>query len=65
MKREYKDYIVDILDAIEKIARFTKNMDLQHFKSDDKTVFADQFFVFFVYCSDFTLNNNLPEWRNW
>lgn len=38
MKREYKDYIIDILDAIEKIARFTKDMDLRQFKSDDKTV---------------------------
>lgn len=40
MKREYKDYVTDMLDAIEKIGKFTKYMQLQDFKKDDKTVFA-------------------------
>jgi uncharacterized protein with HEPN domain len=29
-----------MLDAIEKVERFTKGMDFEQFASDDKTVFA-------------------------
>ncbi len=39
-KREYIDYLNDILDAIEKIERFTLGMDFEQFSSDDKTMFA-------------------------
>ena len=38
--REYADYLRDILDSIEKAQRFTRGMDLERFRSDDKTVFA-------------------------
>ena len=38
--REYTDFLRDILDSIEKAQRFTRSMDLERFRSDDKTVFA-------------------------
>lgn len=37
MKREYKDYIID---AIEKIEKFTQNMEFKDFECDDKTILA-------------------------
>lgn len=40
MKREFKDYVADIVDAIEKIDEFTQDMDFQDFEKDYKTVFA-------------------------
>lgn len=40
MKRGYKDYIVDVVDAIDKIERFTENMEFNDFESDDKTLLA-------------------------
>ena len=40
MKREYKDYVTDIIEAIEKIEEFTKDIKLQDFEKDDKTIFA-------------------------
>jgi uncharacterized protein with HEPN domain len=40
MKREYKDYVMDIIEAIEKIEDFTKDMEFENFRKDDKTVFA-------------------------
>ncbi len=40
MKREFKHYVLDIVDSIEKIEKFTKGMRLQDFEKDDKTVFA-------------------------
>ncbi|CAD7767304.1 MAG: hypothetical protein DNFNHJIP_00712 [Candidatus Argoarchaeum ethanivorans] len=40
MKREFKDYVADIVDAIEKIEEFIQNRDFQDFKKDYKTVFA-------------------------
>jgi hypothetical protein len=39
-KREYSDYLQDILDAISKIDKFTEGMDADRFLADEKTVFA-------------------------
>jgi uncharacterized protein with HEPN domain len=39
-RRDYSDYLRDILDAVEKIQRFTQGMTFAQFASDDKTVFA-------------------------
>ncbi|MGV9172110.1 MAG: DUF86 domain-containing protein [Promethearchaeia archaeon] len=39
-KREYIDYINDILDSIEKIELFTHDMNFEEFKNDDKTSYA-------------------------
>lgn len=39
-KRDYVDYLQDILGAIEKVERFTEGMDFRQFSADDKTVFA-------------------------
>jgi len=35
--RDYKLYLKDILEAMEKIEEFVKDMDLEAFKNDDKT----------------------------
>lgn len=40
MNREYKDYITDILTAIDKIDNFTKGFNYSKFKKDDKTIFS-------------------------
>ena len=40
MKREYKDYLSDILDAIIKIEQFIKRQSFEKFQEDDKTIFA-------------------------
>jgi uncharacterized protein with HEPN domain len=40
MIREYKDYVVDIIDAIEKTESFVKGMNLEAFEKDAKTMFA-------------------------
>ena len=40
MKREYYDYIEDILNAMEKAESFIKEMNYQNFTNDDKTVYA-------------------------
>ncbi|MBI3583248.1 MAG: DUF86 domain-containing protein [Nitrospinae bacterium] len=40
MDRDYKDYLKDILDAIEKAQRFVADMDYNNFTNDDKTIFA-------------------------
>ncbi|MGD8523859.1 MAG: DUF86 domain-containing protein [Desulfobacterales bacterium] len=40
MPREYEDYLRDLLDAIEKIQNFIKDLDFAEFKKDDKTKFA-------------------------
>lgn len=40
MTREYKDYVMDITGAIERIEKFTKGMDLEGFQKDEKTIFA-------------------------
>ena len=39
-KREFIDTLRDILDAMEKIERFTEGMNFDQFAGDDKTVFA-------------------------
>jgi len=40
MKRKYGDYIEDIVEAMSKVKKFTKNMSYQDFIKDEKTVFA-------------------------
>jgi len=40
MTREYKDYAMDMIAAIEKIEEFTSGMTLEAFEKDTKTVFA-------------------------
>lgn len=39
-KRNYKLFLEDILEAIEKIEKYISNMDFEIFKKDDKTVDA-------------------------
>lgn len=39
-KRDFLDYLNDILDAVEKIERFTAGMNFNQFAHDEKTVFA-------------------------
>lgn len=40
MKRSYKDYIMDMIEAIEKIENFSQGMRFEDFERDDKTSFA-------------------------
>lgn len=41
MKREYKDYVKDILDSIEKIELFVKDIkNIEDFSNDEKTILA-------------------------
>ena len=40
MKREYRDYVRDILEAINKAEEFVSGMKFQDFEKDDKTLFA-------------------------
>jgi len=40
MIREYKDYLADIIDAIDKIELFVKSMKFETFEKDAKTTFA-------------------------
>lgn len=40
MKRDFLDYVDDIIDAISKVESFTGNMEYQNFVQDDKTVYA-------------------------
>jgi len=39
-KREYSDFLRDILDMMEKIDNFTRGMTFNQFAKDDKTHFA-------------------------
>ncbi len=39
-RRDYSDYLRDILDAMDKLEQFTRGMRFKHFASDDKTNFA-------------------------
>lgn len=39
-KREYGDYIQDLLDSINDIEKFTEGMDFDKFKKDKKTIYA-------------------------
>lgn len=40
MKREYGDYIQDILNSVDAIEEFVKDTDFETFENDKKTVFA-------------------------
>jgi uncharacterized protein with HEPN domain len=40
MKRDYKLYLKDILEAMESVEKFVQGMDFERFKKDDKTVSA-------------------------
>ncbi len=40
MKKEYRDYIEDILNSILKIEQFVDGLTFEDFKSDDKSIFA-------------------------
>jgi len=37
MRRNYKIYLKDILEAMESIERFVENMSFEEFRADDKT----------------------------
>jgi uncharacterized protein with HEPN domain len=39
-RRTYKDYLVDIIESIGKIEKFTHDSSFEDFKSDEKTIFA-------------------------
>jgi len=39
-KREYKDYIRDMLEAIEKAEKFVSGVDMESFVANDEKVFA-------------------------
>ncbi|MEM1586629.1 MAG: DUF86 domain-containing protein [Candidatus Bathyarchaeia archaeon] len=39
-KRDYRDYLQDILDSIKDIEDFTRNMDFEDFARDRKTINA-------------------------
>ena len=38
--RSYKDFLQDILDAMNKAQSFVSSMDYETFKNDDKTAYA-------------------------
>ena len=40
MKRDYLDYLIDILDSLVKIEKFTEGFELPQFVTDDKTQLA-------------------------
>lgn len=40
MKREYYDYIKDILDSINEVEEFTEGMNFEKFSKDKKTINA-------------------------
>jgi uncharacterized protein with HEPN domain len=40
MKREYGDYVEDIVNSVNKVMKFTKDMRYSDFMKDEKTVFA-------------------------
>lgn len=39
-ERTYGDYLADILDAADKVARFVEGLTFDAFGQDDKTIFA-------------------------
>jgi len=39
-ERAYTDYLRDILDAVEKVAKFTEGISFEQFAADDRTNFA-------------------------
>ena len=40
MKREFLDYVEDVIDAMQKARSFTAGMTWDFFAKDDKTIFA-------------------------
>lgn len=40
MKREYEDYLNDIVEAVAAIERFVEGMNFEEFREDQKTLFA-------------------------
>lgn len=40
MKREYGDYIQDVINAMNKAIGFIKNLSYEEFVKDDKTIYA-------------------------
>ena len=40
MIREYKDYLMDLIEAIDKMEQFAKDLTYEDFKKDEKTIFA-------------------------
>lgn len=40
MKREYEDYLRDMLENAEKALSFVKGLDYQGFRKDDKAMYA-------------------------
>jgi uncharacterized protein with HEPN domain len=39
-QREFRDYLQDILETMDKIERFVEGMNFEQFLADDKTSFA-------------------------
>ena len=39
-KREYRDYLQDILNSLDDVISFTENMSFDSFSGDKKTVYA-------------------------
>ena len=39
-RRDYVDYVRDMLDAVDKATQFVEGLDYGYFAVDDKTVFA-------------------------
>lgn len=39
-ERDFLDYLADILDAMEKVGRFTQGITFEEFSADDRTNFA-------------------------
>lgn len=39
-QRTYTDYLRDILDAVDKVAKFTEGVSFEQFAADDRTNFA-------------------------
>lgn len=40
MNRDFLDYVEDIMDAVSKVEKFTRDMEYEDFVRDDKTIFA-------------------------
>ncbi|MBU4403899.1 MAG: DUF86 domain-containing protein [Actinobacteria bacterium] len=40
MRRDYKDYLMDLMEAIDKIEQFTVAVTRDDFMKDEKTIFA-------------------------
>jgi uncharacterized protein with HEPN domain len=40
MTREFKDYLMDLIEAMDKMEQFTEAITYEDFKKDEKTIFA-------------------------